>query len=202
MGILNLFKNKHKSTVQKIAEEQEEYIQDFKKIGVDFTKIIPQIGVEISWADIANHLFRIFEFDRNGTTIDKNYQINAKSPIEPYGYLLAESPILNNRVKIPIIHHDDFSLAASVFDEPELEKLINNDELLVTYSPKEMNSQGLSQSLHHVLHYSIAPIGTLNKYYSMKNCWHISNPKPQKLVGSFIYEGEIKVQMIPNPNFE
>jgi hypothetical protein len=100
--------------------------------------ITPEIGKEISWADIVNHTFRALEFDRNGTTIDQNYQVKAKSSFQPYGYLLAESPILNQKVRIPIIHRDDFLLADSVFDQPNFATMGEEKELLVTYAPKQL----------------------------------------------------------------
>lgn len=165
----------------------------------DARDIVPEIGKEISWADIVNHVFRIFEFDRNGTIVNENNQVIAKSRFRPYGYILAESPILNNRVKLPIIHRDDFLLAASIFDEPKLINLVESDEFIVTYSPKVLGPKGLSGSPHHVLHYAIVPIGTLDYYYSVNNDIHMSKPEPNKLFGSFVYDGEIKVQINSEP---
>jgi len=161
--------------------------------------IIPEIGKEISWLDIVNHAFRVSEFDRNETTIDKNNQVKAKSSFQPYGYLLVESPILNNRVRLPIIHRDDFWLAASVFDEPMLADLVVSKELLVTYAPKHLGPKGLSGSPRHVLHYAIVPSGTLDSYYSVNNSVHMAKPEPQKLFGPFVYQGEIKVQINSEP---
>lgn len=65
-------------------------------------------------------VFRVLEFDRAGTTIDDRGNVKAVDSFRPYGYLLVETPILNNRAKLPIIHRDDFLLASSVFDEPVL----------------------------------------------------------------------------------
>lgn len=161
--------------------------------------IVPDIGKEISWSDIINHVFRVLKFDRNGTTITKDDQVKAKSSFEPYGYLLAESPIFNNRVRMPIIHRDDFLLAASVFDEPQLADLVESEELLVTYSPKHLLPKGLSGSPLHVLHYVIVPTGTLDYYYSVNNDMHMAKPEPQKLFGPFVYQGEIKVQINSEP---
>lgn len=139
------------------------------------------------------------EFDRDKTIIDENNQVKAKSLFRPYGYLLAESPILNNRVRLPIIHRDDFLLVASVFDEPKLAKLVESEELLVTYAPKHLGPKGLSGSPHHVLHYAIVSKQTLNSYYSEDNDMHMAKPEPQKLFGPFVYQGEIKVQINSKP---
>lgn len=196
----DLQKGKHEAATQKITKAQERNIENFKKTtGIDPKKIIPEIGVEISWADIVNHTFRVLEFDRNGTTVDQDGQVKVENSFQPYGYLLAESPILNNKVKIPIIHRDDFLLAASVFDEPKLAELVVNEEFLVSYSPKHLLPKGLSGSPHHVLHYAIVPSGTLDSYYSTNNDMHMAKPDPEKLFGPFIYQGEIKVQINPEP---
>jgi len=196
----DLKKGDHDTAVQKISAAQERHKKNFKEAtGVDVKDIVPEIGKEISWADIVNHAFRVLEFDRNGTTISENNQVKAKSSFEPYGYLLAESPILNNRVRLPIIHRDDFLLAASVFDEPKLADLVLSEELLVTYAPKHLGPKGLSGSPHHVLHYAIVPSGTLDSYYSVNNDAHMAKPEPQKLFGPFVYQGEIKVQINSEP---
>jgi len=188
--------------LQKITELQEKHKKILKETtGVDAKDIIPEIGKEISWADIVNHTFRVLDFDRNGTIIDENNQVKAKSRIQPYGYLIAESPILNNRVRLPIIHRDDFLLAASVFDEPKLASMVKDEGLLVVYSPKHLGPKGLSGSPHHVLHYAITPRGTLDSYYSKNNDMYMARPEPQKLVGQFVYQGEIKVHINPEPEF-
>ncbi|MDP2692068.1 MAG: hypothetical protein Q8O88_00330 [bacterium] len=195
-------KGNEKSVEKILATAQERAKTKYKEVtGVDAKDIIPDIGKEISWADIVNHAFRVLEFDRNNTTVDKNNQVKAKSSLQPYGYLLAESPILNNKVRIPIIHRDDFLLAASVFDEPKLSAMIVDEELLVTYAPKHLLPKGLSGSPHHVLHYAITPRGTLDSYYSKNNDMYMAKPDPQKLFGHFAYQGEIKVQINPEPEF-
>ncbi len=195
-----ILKEKQKGN-EKVVEEiltsaQERAKAKYKEVtGIDPKNIVPEIGREISWADIVNHVFRVFKFDKNGTTINESNQVKAKSSFQPYGYLLAESPILNNRVRLPIIHRDDFLLAASVFDDSKLANLVEREELLVTYSPKHLGPKGVSASLHHVLHYALVPSGTLDSYYSANNDAHFAKPEPQKLFGSFVYQGEIKVQM-------
>lgn len=195
-------KGNEKSVEKILATAQERAKTKYKEAtGVDVKDIIPDIGKEISWADIVNHAFRVLEFDRNNTKVDKNNQVKAKSSLQAYGYLLAESPILNNKVRIPIIHRDDFLLAASVFDEPKLAAMVVNEELLVTYAPKHLLQKGLSGSPHHVLHYAITPRGTLDSYYSKSNDMYMAKPDPQKIFGEFVYQGEIKVQINPEPEF-
>ena len=189
-------KGNEEGVEQIIASAQERAKAKYKEAtGVDAKDIVPEIGKEISWADIVNHVFRVLDFDRNNTTIDSNNQVKAKSSFQPYGYLLAQSPILNNKVRIPIIHRDDFLLAASVFDDPKLANLVESEELLVTYSPKHLGPKGISGSPHHVLHYALVPSGTLDSYYSANNDAHFAKPEPQKLFGPFVYQGEIKVQI-------
>jgi len=183
-----------------IASAQERAKAKYKEeTGIDPKNIVPEIGKEISWADIVNHTFRVFEFDRNGTIVNENNQVKAKSSFQPYGYLLAESPILNNRVKMPIIHRDDFLLVAGVFDDPKLSNLVASEELLVVYAPKHLGPKGISASPHHVLHYALVPSGTLDSYYSANNDAHFAKPEPQKLFGPFVYQGEIKVQINSEP---
>jgi hypothetical protein len=191
-------KGNYKSCEQRIAVMQEQARAEYKEsTGLNIQDIIPEVGREISWLDIVNHVFRVMEFDRSDSTIEQNKQVKAKSSFRPYGYLLVESPIMNQKVKLPIIHRDDFLLAISVFDEPKLAGLVADEELLVTYSPKHLLPKGFSGSPHHVLHYVMTPRGTLDSYYSMNNDIHMSKPEPQKLFGSFVYQGEIKVQINP-----
>jgi hypothetical protein len=193
-------KGNYKSDEQRIAVMQERARAEYKEsTGLNIQDIIPEVGREISWLIIVNHVFRVLEFDRSDTTIEQNNQVKAKSSFRPYGYLLVESPIMNQKVKLPIIHRDDFLLAASVFDEPKLVGLVADEELLVTYSPKRLLLKGLSGSPHHALHYVITPRGTLDFYYSMNNDIHMAKPEPQKLFGSFVYQGYLKVQVNLEP---
>lgn len=169
--------------------------------GIDLSGRTPKIGTDVSWADILRHLFRVLEFDRVGTTIGPMNQLQALSDFTPYGYLLVESPILSQPMRLPIVHRDDFLLAASVFDEPKLVDLINEEELLVTYAPKKVLSRGLAGDTSHVLHYVITPRGTLDRYYESENDDHIAKPAPEALLGPLVYEGEIKVQLNSEPEF-
>lgn len=69
----DLRKGDHESAVQRIAAAQERQRKKFKEAtGVDIKDITPEIGREISWANIVNHAFRVIEFDRSDTTIDQN----------------------------------------------------------------------------------------------------------------------------------
>lgn len=162
----------------------------------------PEIGKEISWAIVIGMVFRVLDFNKNGTVLPIGglaEDVKAKSKKKPYGYLLVESPVLNQPVLLPIIHNNDFWLASSVFDDPEAKHWIENPnaELLVVYAPKhEVN--GYSASPHHVLHYVITPKGTLDRYYN-KSAEKIAQNRyePELLFGPFIYEGAIRVQMNP-----
>lgn len=185
--------------LQLITKAQERKREEYKKsTGIDPKDIVPEIGKDVSRADIINHIFRVLDFDRSDTTIENN-QVIAKSSFRPYGYLLVESPITIQKMRMPIIHRDDFQLVAGVFDDLKWAEYIKSDELLVVYSPKVLLKNGLSGSPHHVLHYILVPRGTLDSYYLMNNDMHFAKPDPQKLFGSFVYEGEIKVQVIPEP---
>ena len=162
----------------------------------------PEIGRDISWADIVRQVFRVIEFDRADTTIDKSGTVHASTHFKPYGYLLVESPIINQRVSLPIIHRNDFLLAASVFDEPKLLYSVTEAEeaeLLVTYAPKRLLPGGLNGGFTHVLHYVITPRGTLDRYYAVNDDMHMANPAPEKLFGPFVYKGEIRVHVNPEP---
>ncbi len=155
------------------------------------------IGRDISWIDIIKQIFRVVEFNKDGTLIDSDGNVITTSKFKPYGYLLVESPILNNPVSLPITHRDDFLLAASIYDEPELVKVLGDLELLVTYFPKIKHPQGLAGNLH-ALHYVITPTRTLERYYEMENDKHMSIPEPEKIFGVFVWEGEVKVGVNPN----
>ena len=104
-------------------------------------------------------------------------------------------------MRLPIVHRDDFFLAASVFDEPKLVDLVNEEELLVTYAPKKVLSGGLAGDTSHVLHYVITPRGTLDRYYASDEDDHLATPAPERLLGPFVYEDEIKVQLNFEPEF-
>lgn len=151
---------------------------------------IPEIGRDISWFEIIRHVFQISEFERAGTKIDKNNNVIAKSSFKPYGYLTVSSPILNQNMRLPIVHKDDFLLAASVFDEPKLSEEIQELELLVTYIPKHIRPDGLA-GIWHSLHFVITNPGTLDKFYSNES--EITKPTPEKIFNNISWEDEIRV---------
>lgn len=157
---------------------------------------IPEIGRDIKWINIVRHVLRVLEFDRSETSIDPNGNVVAKSKYKPYGYLLVESQIFEQKVKLPIVHRDDFLLAASVYDDAKLSELIKNTELLVTYIPKHQQPNGLA-GITHALHYVLTSPGTLEKFYEVHS--QMSNPVPENIFGSFVWEGEIKVGVHLNP---
>lgn len=161
--------------------------------------LTPEIGIHISWADIVRQVFRVLEFDKAGTTTGPNDQLHASTADKPYGYLLVMSPILNQPVRLPTIHRDDFLLASSVFDEPRLAQQLDQVDLLVTYAPKRVLKDGRTGSPHHVLHYVLTPRGTLDRYYAVGNDIHMRKPNPEKLFGRFVYEGPIRVQVNQEP---
>jgi len=160
--------------------------------------MIPEIGREIKWTDIVRHVFRVLEFDRAGTIIGPGDTVKALSSFKPYGYLLVESPILNQPVRLPIVHRDDFLLAASVFDEPQFLEAPKEVELLVTYVPKHKLPKGLA-GISHALHYVMTLRGTLDRYYEVGNNMHMASPAPEKIFGTLVWDGEIRVQVNPHP---
>ena len=193
--IEDLQKGDHKSAVQRIATAQEQQRTKFKEAtGIDPFAIIPVIGQDIKWTDIARQVFRVLEFERAGTTILANGTVKTTTQTKPYGYLLVESPIFNVKARLPITHRDDFTLATTVYDEPKLAEMVAQEELLVTYFPKHklpMDFAGVT----HALHYIIVPQGTLDRYYEYNNDEHMSNPAPEKLFKEFVWDGEIRVQV-------
>lgn len=161
-------------------------------------KGVSEIGRDISWNDIIGKVFRVTNFDRAGTVIDSEGKVKAKSKFKPYGYLLVDSPIIKESVRLPIVHKDDFLLVSSVYDDPQLSEQIENFELLVTYVPMNKLPGGLA-GLTHALHYVITPLETIDYYYKI-DALRDSTPNPEKLFIKFIWEGEIRVQINLNPD--
>ncbi len=186
------------AALQRIANIQKQQRTDFLKEGFDIQAMTPIIGRDIEWIDIVSQVFRVLEFDRAGTIVGSGDTVKAASSSNPYGYLLVESPIFNQPAKLPIVHRDDFLLAASVFDEPQLLEVIEKEELLVTYVPKHKLPKGLI-GMSHALHYVITPRGTLDRYYEVENDGHMTKPEPEKIFGTLVWDGEIKVQVNPRP---
>lgn len=158
---------------------------------------LSEFGKDLPWIMAINRVFRVINFYRLNTKI-KNGRAVQRNPIKPYGYLIAKSYTLGKTIKLPIIHRDDFGLAASVFDVPQLENFISDEELLVTYAPLKLLPDGRTGSPHHVLHYIMAPRGTLKAYYTMDDGLHEKEPNLKILFGEFVYSGEIAVRPIKN----
>lgn len=186
------------AAVQRIANIQEQQRADLLAKGVDIQATTPEIGRDIEWSDIVRQVFRVLEFDRAGTIIGPDDTVKAASSFKPYGYLLVESPILNQPVRLPIVHRDDFLLAVSVFDEPQLLEAVEEEELLVTYVPKHKLPKGIAGT-SHALHYVITPRRTLDQYYEVGNDMHMARPEPEKIFGTLVWDGEIRVQVNPHP---
>ena len=162
----------------------------------------PEIGRDIASTGIVRHVFRVLEFDRAGTIIGPGDSVEAASAYSPYDYLRVESPILNQPGRLPIVHRDDFLLAASVFDEPQLLRAAEaEEELLVTYVPEHKLPGGLA-GVSHALHYVITPRGTLKRYYEVGNDMHMASPVPEKLFDPLAWRGEIRVQVNPHPELD
>lgn len=186
--------------IARIQEAQERHRAFLREQGIEPSAIIPVVGKDIKWTDIVRQVFRVLEFDRVDTTVLADGTVKATTQAKPYGYLLAESPILNVKARLPIINRDDFALATTVYDEPQLAELVAQQELLVTYFPKHKLPLGFAGKTH-ALHYVIAPRCTLERYYEFNNDEHMANPAPEKLFKRFAWEGEIRVEVNPDPEF-
>ena len=140
--------------------------------------------------DLIEKVFRVSDFDRNGVVIDEYGKITGKSAFKPYGYLKVESPDSAKTLQLPIIHKDDFALATFFFDDQELVKKANNHEveLLVTYSPLEVDKNGFSISPLHCLHYALCSYGTIGEFYQS------STRTPELIFGDFIFAGGLSIK--------
>ena len=165
--------------------------------------MIPIIGSDIMCIDIIRQVFRVIEFDREGTTVKPGDKVKTSGFLKPYGYLLVESPIIDaEAANLPITHRDDLILATAIFDErPELVQAIedNEIELLVTYVPKRKLLLGFG-GVQHCLHYVVTAPGTLSQYYEIRNGIHKTHPAVEKLFGNLVWEGGIRMQVNKNPN--
>ena len=166
--------------------------------GIDVDAIAVLIGKDIKWSDITRQVFRVLDFDRAGTRILEDETVEAKSSLTPYGYLLVESPILNLKARLPIVHRDDFTLATIAFDDAGGSELAAQAELLVTYYP-ERRLPGASIGIHHGLHYVYVPRGTLERYYDFNFDEHMRNPAPEKLFKQFAWTGDLGVGVNLDP---
>lgn len=186
------------ATLAAIDEIQAEQREALQAQGIDISGTTPEIGKHIQWDDVLSMAFRVIDFDHNGTTIDLDTgieSVKAKSRFAPYGYLLVESPTLNQPVGLPIVHNNDFWLAASVFDDPNVLRHVTSGEreLLVTYQPEKTGKGGINASMAHCLHFALVPSGTLDKYYADNK--RMARPEPELLFGEFIFNGEISVRL-------
>lgn len=184
-----------------LGQMQDENKAQLNKAGIDIDSLVPQVGLHIQWVDITQMVFRVVDFDRNGTTVDLDAgTVEAKSMVEPYGYLLVEAPTLNQPVRLPITHRDDFFLASTIFDDPAF-SFPEGAELLVTYAPKKTNRAGVATTPHHVLHYALVPQDTLERYYSDDEVGNrrMSRPELPLIFGALKYDGEISVATNADP---
>ncbi len=156
-----------------------------------------EIGKTISWKEAIGMVFKVLDFDTFGTTISTSGNVIAKSDYKPYGYLIVTNPNLKGLLRLPIIHSDDFLLASSVFGNSNLKEKVKTNDFLVTFRPKIITPDG-SAGIHHAFHYVIAPLNTLNNFYSTDHS-NKTEEQVQSLFIKFIWEREIKVQMNPNP---
>jgi hypothetical protein len=190
------------AAIAKMAEVQAQQKMQLKAAGVEVDAIVPEIGVHMRWDQIVGLVFRVREFDRAGSVITPEGKVVAASPTRPYGYLLVESPVFNQPTRLPIVHSDDFALAASVYDEDQFANAIaGRSELLVTYVPRD-KLPGAAVGITHGLHYLIAPRGTLERYYEgAEGDRRMRSPNPERLFGGFIYAGNIGVKVNQDPQF-
>ncbi len=184
--------------INKIQEAQNRIHASLFEQGIDLDNITPVIGRDIPWTEIVRQVFQVLKFDRSTTTIQEDDTVKAANIHKPYGFLLVESPILNVKALLPIIHRDDFALVSTVYDEPKLAKVAEQEELLVTYYPEKKLPMGFGGKMHS-LHYVIVPQGTLQRYYEVNDDKHMTIPAPEKLFKKFTWKGEIKVEVNPDP---
>lgn len=187
------------AVLETIKELQDEQRLALKVNDLDYSNTMPEIGNGITWDSVLSMAFRVTDFDKNDTHITDRGEVKAASPHQPYGYLLVESPMLNQAVALPIVHRDDFMLASSVLDDPDVMETNESlgRELLVTYQPEETTKDGRSTTSAHCLHYALVPRGILESYYSDDK--RMSRPQPELLFGRFVYSGAISVFMNTAP---
>lgn len=160
----------------------------------------PEVGLGIKWNDIIGEVFLILEFDRNGTIINKNNKVIARTKTMPYGHLLVQSPIHDQPIRLPIVHRDDYSLAASVFDEPKFLDALNQSDLLVTYVPKYNFPKG-NTGISHVLHYVITPKGTFDKYCETLSLYGKNSINLESIFIKFVWDDYLSVKINTDPTF-
>jgi hypothetical protein len=151
-------------------------------------KII-EIGVQKSWKEIVGHVFRVLEFDRGETTIDKNGKVINPDRARPYGFLLVESPRYQSRLRIPILHRDDFRLAVTAAETLAED---GDQEILVTYVPKEDLPEGIP-GFAHAIHYSVTKKNTLERYYDENS--PLADIGRQRIFTNLCWEGKLEVEI-------
>lgn len=156
------------------------------------------VGKSFTWKESINLIFRIINFDRNGTIINSVGTVKAKSIFKPYGFLIVENPAFSKVIKLPILHKDDFLLADSIFGDPNFYGIENTKDFLVTFRPQNDSSNQLI-GVNHGLHYAITPYGTLKKYFEK-----FGNDKNLSILDTifldFSWNNELRVQI--NLNLE
>lgn len=128
-----------------------------------------EIGKKISWKDSINIVFKIVDFDSNGTSVDHLGNVHSKNMYEPYGYLSVNNPNYTGVLKLPIIHKDDYLLVEQYFTNTQLKKIIDDKDFLVVYRPREITPEGLA-GIYHCLHYVITPQGTFTEFFKKYGC--------------------------------
>lgn len=162
------------------------------------------VGGDLPWKEAVGLVWRVTDFDMNGTTVDQSGGVHARSVSEPYGILSIEghwSPwdLLgarrSDRGWLPVTHRTDFLLALSVFGEPQFASALDEGEaeLLVTYVPKRSWLGGFAGATH-ALHYVLAPPGTHATY-----CHAAARPPLERLFGPLRYDGEVAVAVLREP---
>jgi hypothetical protein len=155
-----------------------------------------EIGKIISWYDSINMIFRIINFDDNGTKIDLNGIVKAKSLFKPYGYLAVTNPNSSEVYQLPIIHKDDYLLIEQFFTDPKFKKTVDENEILVVYRPKNIHASGLA-GFDRCLHYVITPRGTIESFYDKYGLFP-DEKIIEKLFVKFSW-GMIQVEINKNP---
>ena len=155
-----------------------------------------EIGKVISWKESINIVFKIIDFDNNGTVIDVNGNVKAKSSFKPYGYLTVTNPNVSENYQLPIIHKDDYFLIEQFFSNPQYRKVVDEKEILVVYRPENITKSGAA-GITHCLHFVITSQNTINEFY--KKYGHSPNEKViAKLFVSYSWS-MIKVEVNDNP---
>lgn len=186
------------SALEKIENLQLKNREDHSPKGIDVGLIVPEVGREIQWSQIVRQVFRVLEFDRSGVVSFEGDVIEPTNSSSPLGYLLVESPILNQPMRLPLTHSDDFRLAASAFDHPKWNEIHSKNELLVSYAPRFKLPGGIA-GIWHANHYVVVPKGTLERYYSMNDDENMARPNPEMIFGNFVWVGEVRVRFNLNP---